>query len=50
MSRVMNQVVFEPLHLPQSWTLSAYRSIGGYEAWERILRDKIRSEEHTSEL
>ena len=44
MSRVMNQVVFEPLHLPQSWTLSAYRSIGGYEAWERILREKITPE------
>ena len=44
MSRVMNQVVFEPLHLPKSWTLSAYKSIGGYEAWERILREKITPE------
>jgi NADH-quinone oxidoreductase subunit F len=40
----MNQVVFEPLHLPQSWTLAAYKSIGGYEAWERILREKITPE------
>ena len=30
MSRVMNQVFFEPLHLPEIWTLSAYKSIGGY--------------------
>jgi len=44
MSRVMNQVVFEPLHLPESWSLSAYKSIGGYEAWERILREKITPE------
>jgi len=41
MPREMNQVVFEPLKLPQSWTLATYRSIGGYEAWERILREKI---------
>ncbi|MBS0394505.1 MAG: NADH-quinone oxidoreductase subunit NuoF [Proteobacteria bacterium] len=37
----MNQVVFEPLKLPESWTLATYRRIGGYEAWERILREKI---------
>jgi len=44
MPREMNQVVFEPLKLPQSWTLATYRSIGGYEAWERILREKIAPE------
>ncbi len=41
MPREMNQVVFEPLKLPESWTLATYRRIGGYEAWERILREKI---------
>jgi NADH-quinone oxidoreductase subunit F len=41
MPYVMNQVVFEPLGLPNSWTLDVYRSIGGYQAWERILREKI---------
>jgi NADH-quinone oxidoreductase subunit F len=30
--------------MPDSWTLSAYKSIGGYEAWERILREKITPE------
>ena len=35
-----NLTVFEPLHLERSWTLATYRSIGGYEVWERLLRDK----------
>jgi len=35
-----NLCVFEPLTLEQSWTLAAYRSIGGYDAWEKILREK----------
>jgi NADH-quinone oxidoreductase subunit F len=36
----MNLVVFEPLHLPRSWTLETYRKIGGYTAWEKILKDR----------
>jgi len=36
----MNLLVFEPLKLERSWTLPVYRSIGGYEVWERILTDK----------
>src|SRR5580658_7302847 len=36
----MNLTVFEPLKLERSWTLATYRSIGGYEVWERILKDK----------
>jgi len=35
-----NLCVFEPLTLGNSWTLAAYRSIGGYDAWEKILREK----------
>ncbi|MBK7250554.1 MAG: NADH-quinone oxidoreductase subunit NuoF [Gammaproteobacteria bacterium] len=41
----MNLTVFEPLKLERSWTLEAYRSIGGYEVWERILREKTPREE-----
>ncbi|MGH8250682.1 MAG: NADH-quinone oxidoreductase subunit NuoF [Steroidobacteraceae bacterium] len=37
----MNQVVFEPLQHAESWTLPVYRRFGGYEAWEKILRDKV---------
>jgi NADH-quinone oxidoreductase subunit F len=46
----LNQVVFEPLRLPQSWTLASYRSIGGYQAWEKILREKIPPEKIIEEL
>jgi NADH-quinone oxidoreductase subunit F len=40
MPRAMNQVVFEPLQHAHSWTLEVYRKCGGYEAWEKILRDQ----------
>src|SRR3954469_6612765 len=35
-----NLVCFEPLGRERSWELATYRSIGGYEVWERILREK----------
>ena len=36
----MNLVLFEPLQLERPWTLQTYRKIGGYEVWEKILREK----------
>jgi NADH-quinone oxidoreductase subunit F len=36
----LNLTLFEPLKLERSWTLPVYRTIGGYEVWERILRVK----------
>ena len=36
----MNLVVFEPLRLERSWELATYRTIGGYEVWEKILAEK----------
>jgi NADH-quinone oxidoreductase subunit F len=36
----MNLVLFEPLKLERPWTLETYRKIGGYEVWEKILREK----------
>ncbi len=36
----MNLTVFEPLGRERSWTLETYRSIGGYQVWERILAEK----------
>ncbi len=50
MPREMNQVVFETLKFPESWTLKTYRSIGGYEAWEKILREKTPPEKLIEEL
>src|SRR4249920_94182 len=40
-----NLVCFEPLGMERSWELTTYRSIGGYEVWERILRDKTPREQ-----
>ncbi len=36
----MNLVLFEPLKLERPWTLDTYRSIGGYEVWDKIVREK----------
>ncbi len=36
----INLTVFEPLKLERSWTLETYRTIGGYQAWEKILAEK----------
>ncbi|MEA3274776.1 MAG: NADH-quinone oxidoreductase subunit NuoF [Pseudomonadota bacterium] len=35
-----NTVCFRTLHLDQPWSLEAYRSVGGYVQWERILKDR----------
>jgi NADH-quinone oxidoreductase subunit F len=50
MPREMNQVVFEPLKLADSWKLATYRGIGGYQAWERMLREKIPPEKIIEEV
>src|SRR6202050_2570406 len=36
----MNLVVFEPLKFEAPWKIDTYRKIGGYEAWEKIVREK----------
>ena len=45
MSIQQNLVCFEPLHLPESWKLATYQSIGGYEAWKKILAEKTPREQ-----
>src|SRR5262245_22935385 len=45
-----NLVCFEPLGMERSWTLETYRKIGGYEAWERILREKPAPEKIIEEV
>ncbi len=40
-----------PQHgVEKPWTLDSYRSTGGYQAWEKILRDKTPSEEIIEEI
>src|SRR5580693_7448626 len=36
----LNLVLFESMKLDKPWTLDTYRSIGGYEVWEKILSEK----------
>lgn len=36
----LNQVCYRTLHLDKPWTLDAYKSVGGYQAWQRIVREK----------
>ena len=35
-----NEVCYRTLHLNKPWTLDNYYSVGGYDAWRKILQDK----------
>jgi len=45
-----NEVCFRTLHLERPWTLDSYRSVGGYQVVEKILREKIPPEDLIEEL
>lgn len=36
----LNQVCFRTVHLPESWTLSTYESVGGYSALRKIIKEQ----------
>ena len=42
---MVNEVVFATLQFDEPWTLENYRKIGGYQAWEKILKEKIPPED-----
>ncbi len=44
------RVTLPPHDLEKPWTIDAYRSIGGYEALTRILKDKISQEDVINEV
>lgn len=46
----LNQVCFRTLHHAKPWSLEAYLSVGGYEVWRRILREKTPQDEIINEL
>ncbi|QBR83214.1 NADH-quinone oxidoreductase subunit NuoF [Legionella israelensis] len=46
----LNQVCYRTFHLPESWTLKAYESIGGYTAWRKILKEKTPPQQIIEEL
>jgi len=45
-----NQVCFRTLHLEKPWSLEAYLSVGGYQVWQKILREKTPPDEIINEL
>ena len=45
-----NLCVFEALKYAEPWTLAGYRKFGGYQAWEKILREKTPCEKIIEEV
>ena len=45
-----NEVCFQTLQFDQPWTLDNYHKVGGYEAWKKILKDKLEPKEITDAL
>ncbi|MDE1923919.1 MAG: NADH-quinone oxidoreductase subunit NuoF, partial [Gammaproteobacteria bacterium] len=50
MSYEQNQVIFEALAHERPWTLEGYRRSGGYQAWEKILREQTPREKIIEEV
>ena len=46
----LNQICYATLQFAEPWTLENYRKLGGYEAWERVLREKIPPEKIIEEV
>lgn len=46
----LNQVCYATLKFDQPWTLENYRRVGGYEAWQRILKEGIPPEAVIEEI
>ena len=38
---VANEVCFQTLRFDEPWTWENYRRVGGYEAWERLVRERV---------
>ena len=45
-----NLVIYEALKFERPWTLEGYRKSGGYDAWEKILREKTPPEKIIDEV
>jgi NADH-quinone oxidoreductase subunit F len=50
MAYEQNLVIYEALKYERPWTLEGYRKSGGYEAWEKILREKTPPEKIIDEV
>ena len=45
-----NDICFRTLHLDPPWSLASYRRVGGYQVWEKILKEKTAPEHIIAEL
>src|SRR5271167_672910 len=50
MAYEQNLLIFDALKYERPWTLESYRKSGGYEAWEKILREKTPPEKIIDEV
>jgi NADH-quinone oxidoreductase subunit F len=50
MSAEQNLLIFEALKYELPWTIEGYRKSGGYEAWEKILRERTPPEKIIDEV
>src|SRR6266436_5180275 len=50
MTYEQNLVLFEALNYEKPWTLEGYRKFGGYQAWEKILREQTPREKVIEEV
>jgi len=45
-----NEVIFHSIHLPESWKLANYLSVGGYDALKKVLAEKMPPDEIINQL
>lgn len=45
-----NEVCYRTLGLDRPWSIETYRSVGGYEAWQKILAGELTSEQVIDEV
>jgi NADH-quinone oxidoreductase subunit F len=50
MSVEQNLICFRTLKFDQPWLFENYKAVGGYEVWQRILKDKVTPEKIIEEL
>ena len=50
MVKHLNSVCYATLQFDQPWTLENYRKVGGYKAWEEIIREEIPPERIIEDL
>jgi NADH-quinone oxidoreductase subunit F len=46
----MNRICFTTLQFDEPWTLESYLKVGGYQAWKKILAEKISQEDVIEEV